>query len=376
MRPVYIAGACRTPVAPANGVFASIEAWELAAACIRPLVDMAERDGQSIDGILLGNVLYGGGNPARMASLEAGLDESVWAVSLDSQCCGGLDAIALGAARIAAGEADIVLAGGTESFSRAPIRMRKPSVPAAKAETYSRPPFAPWPDRDPDLVEAAAELASARGISREAQEAFAIESHRKTRNAVPDAGEMVPLAGHSHDLFARNLKAETCARLPALAGSAPFELTAATIAVEADAAACVLLASETAMERMPGAALCLRYVRSMLRGGAPEQPSLVPVEAARQLLDQHALAPSQLVAAEIMEAFAVQAMVFTQDIGLDDQIVNRGGGALARGHPVGASGAILAVRLAHDMSRSPAKGFGLAAIAAAGGLGSAMLLAN
>lgn len=209
---------------------------------------------------------------------------------------------------------------------------------------------------------------------RAAQEAYAVESHRKALRAPAGRGEIVPVAGLCQDAFARPLRAVLCARLPLLAGDPVHGVTAATVAVEADAAAAVLLVCEELAARAGGAGLPLRIQGGARRGGDPALPGLAPVAAARALLEASGTAPSALTAAEVMEAFAAQAMACIAGIGLDPAIVNRSGGALARGHPIGASGAIVVVRLWHELQGEPAGAVGLAAIAAAGGLGSALLM--
>src|SRR5690606_38544343 len=114
---------------------------------IRTLLAAAGLAAEEVDEVILGNALYGGGNPARLALLAAGIPECRSALTIDSQCCAGLDAIMLAAARIRAGEAQVIVAGGVESFSRAPIRQRRPAVPGEAAVPYDRPPFTPWPER-------------------------------------------------------------------------------------------------------------------------------------------------------------------------------------------------------------------------------------
>jgi acetyl-CoA C-acetyltransferase len=166
---------------------------------------------------LSGNALYGGGNPARLVALAAGLPEAVPALTLDTQCCSGLDAILLAASRVAAGEADIIFAGGVESYSRSPVRARRPVREGDEVIAYERPPFSPWPDRDPDLIEAAATLARERGLTRTSQEAFAIQSHSDGRGD-SRSQEIVVTAGLSTDAFSRTLTPELCARLPIIAG--------------------------------------------------------------------------------------------------------------------------------------------------------------
>ncbi len=366
----YLIAARRTAVAPRDGAFRAIEAHDLAASVIGAVLADAEIAPHDIEDVIFGNALYGGGNPARMAALAAGLPDNIPALTIDTQCCAGLDAVLLAAARIEAGEADIILAGGVESFSRSPMRFVRPRGPDETPREYKRPPFAPFAMRDPDMIEAAAALAKELGISRSAQEAFAVESHRKAANLA--GSEIVTVENLARDAFTRALDAKLCARLPVVAGEAEYGVTAATIAVEADAAAAVLVVSEKIAKRAKFAA---RILSGSRRGGEPERPGLAPIGAARVLLDRHGVTAAALTSAEIMEAFAVQAIACANGLGLDHQIINPGGGALARGHPIGASGAILCVRLFENKKAAPKSGFlGLAAIAAAGGIGSALLL--
>jgi acetyl-CoA C-acetyltransferase len=151
-------------------------------------------------------------------------------------------------------------------------------------------------------------------------------------------------------------------------------VTAATVAVEADAAAVVLLVSERALASVRAPARVVRIAGGARTGGDPERPGLAPIEAARTALRRVGLSASSISVAEIMEAFAVQAMVCIQALDLDPISVNPAGGALARGHPIGASGAIVAVRGWHELQTMGSGATGLAAIAAAGGLGSVLLL--
>ena len=373
MSAVFIAAARRTAVVPRGGGFASVEAVDLAEASVRAVLDDAGILPARIDEVILGNALYGGGNPARVVALKAGVPETVPAFTIDTQCCSGLDAILLAAARIKAGDADAIVAGGVESFSRAPIRARRPLSRHGAAVPYDRPPFTPWPERDPEMIPAAAALATEWAITRGEQEAFAIESHRKALARGASAAEFVPIRGSAADAFARRLTAGLCARLPVLAGDSTHGVTAATIAVEADAAAAVLLVSERMLGSIRFSGRVVRFAGGGRTGGDPERPGLAPIKAAQAVLRHEGLSASDVSVAEIMEAFAVQAMACIRAVGLDPVRVNPGGGALARGHPIGASGAIVAVRVWHELQAMDAGAAGLAAIAAAGGLGSAAL---
>lgn len=372
MSAAYLIAARRTAVAPRNGAFKAIEADQLAEAPIRAILSDSGIAAEAIDDVIFGNALYAGGNPARLAALRAGLPDRVPALTLDSQCCGGLDAIMIAADRIVSGGADAVIAGGVESFSRSPLRSRRPRDAGEAPQPYDRPPFAPWPERDPDMIAAAAVLAAAFDIRRDRQDAFAMGSHRKAIENPPGPREITPLAGLSRDAFPRALSETLCARLPPIAGDAAFGVTRATVAVEADAAAAVLMVSETMLRRLD-IRRPVRIVAAARCGDDPAMPGAAPIAAARKLLAARRIAADQIAVVEIMEAFAAQAIVCAEGIGVAPSALNRGGGALARGHPIGASGAILAVRLWHEIQKEQPGALGLAAIAAAGGLGSALL---
>src|SRR5690606_8688228 len=216
-------------------------------------------------------------------------------------------------------------------------------------------------DRDPDMAQAAAALAAGLGIGRAEADAYAVESHGRALDA-DFRPEIVPLAGLARDAFTRALTPALAARAKVLAGP----VTAANAAVAADAAAFVVVAAEeTARGRG------LRIAASATLGADPEQPGLAPIPAIAAALAQAGIGPADRRQTEVMEADAVQELACIRGAGLEPGIVNPKGGGLARGHPIGASGAILAVRLFHDLRA----GHGLAAIASAGGIGAAMVLA-
>ena len=251
-RAVIIA-ARRTPVAPRGGAFKYLQADELAAPVLQTLMKDARLKPSDVQHVLLGNALYGGGNPARLAALRAGIPQTVPALTVDTQCCSGLDAIILGARMIEAGDAQCVLAGGTESFSRAPVRMHSPFDPAVEPVPYRRPAFAPPPYCDPDLAEAAADLAERREYTRTIQAEYAVGSHQKARQSEEYVSDYLvdPLGTDlTRDTFTRALNLRTAMKAPILNGRSDRGLSAATIACEADAAAAVLLLSERCAEQM------------------------------------------------------------------------------------------------------------------------------
>ena len=351
-----ILSARRTAVVPKGGAFGRLSIEDLAVPVA--LACLADAGVSAIDELICANAIGPGGNPARRIALAAGWGDGVAGLTIDRQCAGGLDALLLAQAMVDSGQADLVLAGGVESYSRRPLRfVTDPDGAAPMA--YDEAPFTPWPDRNPGMTEAAAALAAAIGIPRQDQEDWAVASHAKAL-ARTDWPEIVPVAGQGRDTFPRQLTHQLLSRLPAMDGS----ITKATTAVAADAAAFCLVAADRF-----GTARSLKLVTGKTLGADPLQPGLAPVPAIKAALKQAKALPCDLVQAEIMEAYAVQAMACVQMAKIDPDCVNPAGGGLARGHPIGASGAILAVRLFHDLTH----GLGLAAIASAGGVGSAVV---
>ncbi len=351
-----ILSARRTAVVPKGGAFARLSLEDLAVPVVRAC--LADAGLTAVDEVICANAIGPGGNPARRIALAAGLPNRVAGLTIDRQCAGGLDALLLAAALVDSGQADLVLAGGVESYSRRPLRFATdPDGGAAVA--YDEAPFTPWPGRNPAMAAAAAALASACGLDRAAQEVWAAESHSKALSA-PDMPEIVPLAGQRRDAFARRLTPALLRRAPVVSGT----ITRATVAVASDGAAFCLVAADRfgrqgAMAIMAGRTL----------GADPEQPGLAPVPAIAAVLSAAGLTAGDVTQAEVMEAYAAQAMACVAGAGLDPARVNLQGGALARGHPIGASGAILAVHLFHTLQ----EGVGLATIASAGGIGTALL---
>lgn len=364
MTPVWIIAARRTAVVPRGGAFAALDVHDLAAPVIRDLLDRAGVLAEEVGEVILSNALGAGGNPARVAALAAGLPESVGGLTIDRQCCGGLDAVMLAQAMVQSGHHEVVIAGGVESYSRRPLRYRT-FADGRDSELYDQAQFTPWPDRDPDMAEAAEALAQTLGVSRQAQDEWAVASHQAARNGV-QTDQIVPLSGQDTDAFTRNLTPRLCARAPVVAGS----VTSANMAVAADGAAFVLVVSDRVARNLSAPNIRIEAGSSL--GGTPDLPGIAPVAAINAALERADRSPDSLTIVEIMEAFAVQAIACQEGANIPRAIVNPNGGALARGHPIGASGAILAVGLYHELLRKG--GAGVAAIAAAGGLGSALVL--
>ena len=358
MRRAYVIAARRTAVVPRGGAFAGVSVDALGAAVMQAVLGDAGVGVDEVDEVIVANAIGEGGNPARRIALLAGLPERVAGLTIDRQCAGGLDAVLLARALVVAG-ADVVVAGGAESYSRRPLRR----MPWADAP-YEQAPFTPWPERDPDMAQAADLMAQRLGISRARMDDWAITSHARTvASRARLRAEIVPVAGVEEDAFARRLTPALATRAKVVCGA----ITSANAAVAADGAALCVVVSERVAARV---ARAVEILGGVTLGGDPEEPATAPVAAIARALADAGLTPASLERCEVMEAYAAQAIACVEGAGLNPALVNIHGGALARGHPVGASGAVLAVRLFHDLQR----GHGLAAIAAAGGIGSALVL--
>ncbi|MFT6528225.1 MAG: acetyl-CoA C-acetyltransferase [Celeribacter sp.] len=366
MTRAFMIAAKRSAVVPRGGAFAALALHHIASPVVTDCLQIAGIAPDQVDELICGNALGAGGNPARHVALAAGLPEHVAGLTLDRQCCGGLDALNLADALIRSGRANVVIAGGVESYSRAPIRAET-FADARPPRAYDQARFTPWADRDPAMQDAAAELSRQLDISRADQDAWAIYSHQKAMAAQERMGhEITSINGQSSDPFTRPLTGAITARAKPLSGS----ITAANTSVAADAAAFCLVVSQEIAQAYDGPKA--EIIAGCTLGGTPDMPGLAPVAAINQVLKQMQITPADLAVSEVMEAYAVQAIACIQGAGLVEERVNIGGGSLARGHPIGASGAINAVRLFHELAQTG--GYGLATIAAAGGLGTAVVL--
>ncbi|MET7335805.1 thiolase family protein [Nonomuraea sp. NPDC005650] len=366
--PVVVA-ARRTPIGTAGHAFKGVTVDRLAAPVIAAVA--RELAGRRVDDVVLGNCMGPGGNVARVSALAAGLGHEVPGLTVDRQCGSGLAAILVAGQAVRAGEMDLVIAGGAESASTAPRRTHRGAT-----EPYPRAPFAPDGHPDPDMGPAAEALATARGVSRARQDAYACRSHARAL-AARDAGrfrdEIVPIGGRGDDQRPRPLRAASLARLPA-AFVADGTVTAGNSSPVSDGAAAVALVPERLRAGLPG----MRLVAGSVVGCDPELPGWGPVPAVRRVLARAGVELEQVAAVEIVEAFAAQVLAVTDALGLDALEGDRvcaDGGALALGHPWGATGAVVVTRLFGRLVRggAPPGTLGLATAAVGGGLGVAAL---
>lgn len=403
MTDVFICAAVRTPVGRYGGALAGARPDDLAALVVRTAVERAGARPETVDEVILGNANGAGEenrNVARMAVLLAGLPTEVPGITVNRLCASGMSAMAQAAWMIRAGAADVVVAGGVESMTRAPWVMEKPSRGWAKPGDvldtsigwrFPNPRF-----EDGDLrrdgkmtysmPETAEEVARVHGTSRADCDAFALRSHRralKAQAAGAFAEEIVPVEivgrkGTSVVTADEGPRADTS--LEALAGLRPVvaggtTVTAGNSSSLNDGASALLLASARAVEEQ-GLVPLAKFRESTAVGLEPELMGMGPVHATRKLLRREDVALEDIEHIELNEAFASQSLACIRELGLDEDLVNPDGGAIALGHPLGSSGSRLIVSLVHRMRREGAVSgaLGLATMCVGVGQGTAALV--
>ena len=371
-----VAAAFRTPVGRVNGTLAAIEPASLAVPLIRRILAETGLAPADIDDVILGNAANSAGNLARLAGLEAGLPVSVPGMTVDRQCGSGLEAITLAARLISAGAGRFYLAGGTESSSRAHLRFRPPRVSGEAPQPVPRARMAPDTVGDPDMGIAAENVAAHAGISRARQDAFALESHRRAITARKSGrfdGEIVPAETPAGLVCADECPRENTS-LEKLAALKPVfrpdgTVTAGNACPVNDGASVVLVTSLAEAIRL-GLTHLLEVVDSAVAGVDPNMLGLGPVPAMEKLFTRIPdLRIADVPFIEFNEAFAAQVLASLDALGIDPALVNRDGGALALGHPYGASGAILVTRLFAQMREATAGTQALAMMGVGGGMG-------
>ncbi|GAF44927.1 thiolase family protein [Rhodococcus wratislaviensis] len=403
MAEVFLVDGARTPQGRYGGALAGVRPDDLAGLVVAEAARRAGIPGDAVDEVILGAANQAGEDNrdvARMAVLLAGLPDSVPGYTVNRLCASGLTAVASAAHTIRSGEADIVIAGGVESMTRAPWVMAKPGTPWARpgevADTslgwrFTNPRFSAA-DRDvpagagPDvrkvtlsMGETAEEVAALEGITRAESDAFALRSQERAIAAV-DAGrferEIVPVPVRDGELTADETprRGTTLEKLGSLKPVFRKDgiVTAGSSSSLSDGAAALVVASEAAVEKY-GLTVRGRIVTSASAGIAPNVMGLGPVPATRKALARANWSISDLGAAELNEAFAAQSLGVIRQLKLDESIVNADGGAIALGHPLGCSGARILLTLLGRMEREGARR-GLATLCVGVGQGVAMLI--
>ncbi len=371
----YLVDGVRTPIGRYAGALAAVRPDDLAAHVLRALRSRQPSvDWSAVDDVVLGCVNQAGEdnrNVARMALLLAGLPETVSGTTINRLCGSGADAVVVAARAIRAGEADLVVAGGVESMSRAPLVIPKAATPFARtAEIYDstmgwrfvNPAFRDAFGTD-TMGETAEVVAAERGIARADQDAFAFRSQQRTAKSIADGwfdeeitpvpvprrkGEPVSVTRDEHP---RDTDPDRLAALPA-AFRVGGTVTAGNSSGVNDGAAALLLASEQAVRRFGLTPLAV-VAGAATAGVPPRVMGLGPIPATRKLLGRAGLVIGDIDVVELNEAFAAQALAVLRDLGIADDAehVNAHGGAIALGHPLGMSGARLVLTAARELRR-------------------------
>ena len=396
LREAWIVEAVRTPVGRYGGALAGVRPDDLAATVLEAVVARSGIDPATIDDVILGCANQAGEdnrNIARMALLIAGLPVEVAGQTVNRLCGSGLQAVASAAQAIAVGDADVVIAGGVESMSRAPLVTLKPESGFERGNRELVDTTIGWRFVNPvldakyptiSLGETAERVAAQWKVSREEQDAFALESQRRAAAAAASgvhAEEIVPvkIPQRKGDAISvdkdEHPRPETNAASLAKLRPAFIEggsVTAGNASGINDGAA-ALLVMEAGRARALGLKPLARVVATSVAGVDPSVMGIGPIPAIRKLLERTGLSAKEIDRVELNEAFASQAVACIRELGLNPATTNIHGGAIALGHPLGASGARMLVTLTRELTRSRSR-FGIASMCVGVGQGIAMLV--
>ncbi|WP_435747636.1 acetyl-CoA C-acetyltransferase [Microbacterium sp. PMB16] len=380
MAEAYIVDAVRSPVGRRGGSLSGIHPADLGAHSLRALVERTGVDPGAVDDVILGTIDAIGGqasNVARTALLVAGFPEHVPGVTIDRQCGSSQQAVHFAAQAVMSGTADLVIAGGLQSMSQVPL-----TASAVVGEQFGfTTPLAEspgWQARygDQEITQfAGAELIAEKwDITREQMEQFALESHRRAAVAQDEgrfAGEIVPLNGLDHD---EGVRRDTS--LERMAGLQPLRpggrITAAVSSQISDASSAVLVASERAV-REHGLTPRARVHHLTVRGDSPVLMLSAPIPATRHALERTGLTIDDIDLFEVNEAFASVVLAWMQELGAPHEKVNVNGGAIALGHPIGATGTRLMTTLLNELERTGGR-YGLQVMCEGGGVANVTIL--
>lgn len=374
MQNVYILGGLRSYVGVCNGMYRHVPAEILGAEVLRQVMEKYKI--VLPDYIIAGNGVGAGGNIARLMALEAGVDISVPAFTVDVQCGSGLESIAVAAEKIEAGEADVIIAGGFESSSTQPRRGYNANHPDYTDDGwYSVAKFMPGIHRETVMLEGAELAAEKEKISKEDMDFWVLRSHAlavKARNEGILRDIIAPVCGAEKDEGIRpKMSQRLLDRMPKVLPGGKF-ITAANSCLINDGAAFVVLCSEKYLKQHQVQAVA-KVIGSAACGGDPLVSPKTAVLALQKLLAKHGMSEQDIDGFELNEAFAVIDVMFARAFPQSIEKYNVFGGALAYGHPYGASGAIILLHLIKSLQQSDGK-FGCCSVAAAGGIGTSLLV--
>ncbi|NHH94697.1 Acetyl-CoA acetyltransferase [Bacillus sp. MB95] len=385
MKQPVIVSAVRTAIAKQGGTLANIDPSVYGAAVMKEAIERACIQSTDIDDVIFGNCLAGGGNMARLTLLEAGLPLAIPGMTIDRQCGSGINSIGLAADQIRAGNGEIFLAGGTESMSRSPYLLAPQSRPYDRMPPqFIKRKLSPNHIGDPSMGITAENLAEKYEVTREEQDLFALESQQKMTNAINSGyfkEQIVPInitnrKGESY-LFNHDEHVRPSTTIEDLSKLSPAfkkegSVTAGNSSGVNDGASAVVLMSENRANE-EGIEVLAKVKEWAVAGVDPNMMGIGPVPAVQKVLQKAGLSLEDFDLIEFNEAFAAQVLACNRELSMNMKKVNVNGGAIAHGHPIAATGAMLITKLVYEMRRRDAKR-ALVAACIGGGQGIALIL--
>jgi acetyl-CoA C-acetyltransferase len=384
-RDAVIVSAVRTAIGRQGSALASVPAHVFGAEVIKEAVKRAQISPEMIDDVFLGNVLSGGGNIARLTALQTGLSLDIPGVTVDRQCGSGINAVNLAAQAIRAGDGDIYVAGGVESMSRAPYLMERPEKAYnAAPPSFKKSQLSPKEIGDPPMGITAENLVKKYDITREEQDEFSLRSQQRMAAAMEEGRfdeQIVPISIPVRKgepvVFKTDEHPRPQTTLEALAKLPPAFLQGGTVTAGSSsglndaASALVIMSREKAEElNLTPLAVVRHYA---VAGVDPNIMGIGPVPAVRKVMEKSGLSVNDMDVIEINEAFAAQVIACNRELEMDMEKVNVNGGAIAHGHPLGATGAILITKACYELKRSGGR-YALITACIGGGQGIATII--
>ncbi|EZP76741.1 acetyl-CoA acetyltransferase [Parageobacillus genomosp. 1] len=384
-RDAVIVSAVRTAIARQGGALATVPAHIFGAEVIKEAMRRANIGPEMVDDVIMGNVLSGGGNIARLTALQTGLSLELTGLTVDRQCGSGINAVNLAAQAIRAGDGDVYIAGGVESMSRAPYLMDRPEKPySSTPPSFRKSQLSPKEIGDPPMGITAENLVKKYGISREEQDEFALRSQQKMARAMQEGRFKeqivpitVPVKKGEPIVFDTDEHPRPNTTMEALAKLPPAFLEGGTVTagnssgLNDGASALVIMSREKAEEL---GLTPLAVIRAYAVAGVdPNIMGIGPVPATRKVLKKAGLTLDDMDLIEINEAFAAQVIACDRELNMNPEKVNVNGGAIAHGHPLGATGAILITKAVYELQRSGGR-YALITACIGGGQGIATII--
>ncbi|MFC5589834.1 thiolase family protein [Sporosarcina soli] len=384
-RDAVIVSAVRTAIGRQGGALASVPAHVFGAEVIKEALHRANVSADQIDDVILGNVLSGGGNIARLTALQTGLSTEIPGLTVDRQCGSGINAINLATQAIWAGDGEIFVAGGVESMSRAPYLMDRPEKAySPMPPNFRKSQLAPKEIGDPPMGITAENLASKYAISRQEQDDFAFESQQRMARAMEEGRfeeQIVPIHIPVRKGEPIEFKVDEHPRpqttKEALSKLQPVFLEGGTVTAGSssglnDAASAVVIMSREKAEELGVTPLAVIRAQA-IAGVDPNIMGIGPVPATKKVLEKSGLSLTDMDVIELNEAFAAQVIACDRELEMDREKLNVNGGAIAHGHPLGATGAILVTKAVYELQRIGGK-YGLITACIGGGQGIATII--